>query len=65
MTSGVDRSFSTWNSLVMAAEECPSTWAAVSESTTRSMVEGASAALQHNIGLGGSAVVTAYRPANR
>ncbi|TWP34112.1 lipid-transfer protein [Leekyejoonella antrihumi] len=28
-------------------------------------VEGAKVALQHNIGLGGSAVVTAYRPANR
>jgi len=28
-------------------------------------VEGARVALQHNIGLGGSAVVTAYRPANR
>jgi acetyl-CoA acetyltransferase len=28
-------------------------------------VEGAVVALQHNIGLGGSAVVTAYRPANR
>jgi len=28
-------------------------------------VEGASVALQHNIGLGGTVVVTAYRPANR
>lgn len=28
-------------------------------------VDGARIALQHNIGLGGSAVVTAYRPANR
>jgi len=28
-------------------------------------VDGAKVALQHNIGLGGSAVVTAYRPANR
>ncbi|MBB4853403.1 acetyl-CoA acetyltransferase [Mycobacteroides chelonae] len=28
-------------------------------------VQGAAVALQHNIGLGGSAVVTAYRPANR
>jgi acetyl-CoA acyltransferase len=28
-------------------------------------VDGAQVALQHNIGLGGSAVVTAYRPANR
>lgn len=28
-------------------------------------VDGATVALQHNIGLGGSAVVTAYRPANR
>jgi acetyl-CoA acyltransferase len=28
-------------------------------------VPGAAVALQHNIGLGGSAVVTAYRPANR
>ncbi|MFE5501312.1 lipid-transfer protein [Amycolatopsis japonica] len=28
-------------------------------------VEGAQVALQHNIGLGGAAVVTAYRPANR
>jgi acetyl-CoA acyltransferase len=28
-------------------------------------VEGASVALQHNIGLGGSAVVTAYRHADR
>ena len=28
-------------------------------------VEGARVALQHNIGLGGSAVVTAYAPANR
>ena len=28
-------------------------------------VQGASVALQHNIGLGGSAVVTAYRPADR
>ncbi|HVY09545.1 MAG TPA: lipid-transfer protein [Mycobacteriales bacterium] len=28
-------------------------------------VDGARAALQHNIGLGGAAVVTAYRPANR
>ncbi|MGA8256631.1 MAG: lipid-transfer protein [Nocardioides sp.] len=28
-------------------------------------VEGATVALQHNIGLGGSAVVTAYRPAQR
>ncbi|HEV7205351.1 MAG TPA: lipid-transfer protein [Jatrophihabitans sp.] len=28
-------------------------------------VEGARIALQHNIGLGGAAVVTAYRPANR
>jgi len=28
-------------------------------------VEGATVALQHNIGLGGAVVVTAYRPANR
>ena len=28
-------------------------------------VEGVTAALQHNIGLGGAVVVTAYRPANR
>jgi len=31
----------------------------------RRQVPGASAALQHNIGLGGAAVVTIYRPANR
>ena len=28
-------------------------------------VEGAKVALQHNIGLGGAVVVTAYRPAER
>ncbi|WP_370591430.1 lipid-transfer protein [Saccharopolyspora montiporae] len=31
----------------------------------RRQVEGANIALQHNIGLGGAAVVSAYRPANR
>jgi len=31
----------------------------------RRQVVGATVALQHNIGLGGSAVVTAYRPAER
>jgi acetyl-CoA acyltransferase len=31
----------------------------------RRQVEGARVALQHNIGLGGAVVVTAYRPANR
>jgi acetyl-CoA acetyltransferase len=31
----------------------------------RRQVDGASVALQHNIGLGGAVVVTAYRPANR
>jgi acetyl-CoA acyltransferase len=34
-------------------------------SAERRQVEGAKVALQHNIGLGGAAIVTAYRPAER
>jgi acetyl-CoA acyltransferase len=40
------------------------TWQLRGEAEGR-QVDGARIALQHNIGLGGSAVVTAYRPANR
>ncbi|WP_263999858.1 lipid-transfer protein [Mycobacterium yunnanensis] len=40
------------------------TWQLRGEAQGR-QVDGARIALQHNIGLGGSAVVTAYRPANR
>lgn len=40
------------------------TWQLRGEAGPR-QVAGASVALQHNIGLGGSAVVTAYRPADR
>jgi acetyl-CoA acetyltransferase len=40
------------------------TWQLRGDADAR-QVDGARIALQHNIGLGGSAVVTAYRPANR
>jgi acetyl-CoA acetyltransferase len=40
------------------------TWQLRGDADAR-QVPGAKVALQHNIGLGGAAVVTAYRPANR
>ena len=40
------------------------TWQLRGEADAR-QVDGAKVALQHNIGLGGAAVVTAYQPANR